>query len=206
MVGLRHLQDAQRSTGVEVSLSWEPFFLNNDMPEEGEDIMEHLAKKYGPEAAARFGGADNPLSRAGLACDPPIKFTNDRKIYPTVNCHALMEHLKGEKNDETSANKVMEIMFRRYFEEGQAINTPEVLQKVIDEADLPDKEAAIAAVGNKDLHQMVRLKDQEFKSKLRVSGVPFFIIKPNDGGRPTAFSGAQPADIIAEQLEAAADE
>ena len=31
-----------------------PFFLNRNTPEEGEDLYEHIAKKYGPEMAQRF--------------------------------------------------------------------------------------------------------------------------------------------------------
>lgn len=33
-------------------------------------------------------------------------------------------------------------------------------------------------------------KDEQMKG-MRVSGVPFFIIENQNGGRPTAFSGAQ---------------
>lgn len=38
---------------------------------------------------------------------------------------------------------------------------------------------------------------------LAVSGVPFFIIENQRGGRNSVFSGAQPPEVIAEQLEEA---
>ena len=38
-----------------------------------------------------------------------------------------------------------------------------------------------------------------------ISGVPFFIIEQNNGGKPLAFSGAQPIDVIAECLEEASE-
>jgi predicted DsbA family dithiol-disulfide isomerase len=39
---------------------------------------------------------------------------------------------------------------------------------------------------------------------MRVSGVPFFVI--GNGDRPVGFSGAQPADMIAEVLQQQAEE
>ena len=55
-IGLQSLQTAlQRLDGdLEVSLNFQPFELNPQMVAEGEDITEHLHKKYGstPEQAA----------------------------------------------------------------------------------------------------------------------------------------------------------
>jgi predicted DsbA family dithiol-disulfide isomerase len=198
--------EASDFTKIGVNLTWEPYFLNgNSMPEEGEDLQAHLVKKYGPEATARYGGDDNPLAKAGKACSPPIHFKKDRFIYPTVNAHAIMEHLNG-KGKREEANKVMEIMFRKYFEEGAKINSKEVLSEVVTEAEVGSLVDVDAILANEDLKQLVSMKDHEFKTKLRVSGVPFFIFHQNDGGRPQAFSGAQPTEIIAEVLEEAAGE
>ena len=167
--------------------------------------MEHLGKKYGDAAVARFGGDDNPLSKAGRACTPPINFKNDRFIYPTHKAHAVMEHLKANDAREES-NKLMRVLFRKYFEEGLNINSKEVIKAAIDEIELKEPEKALEAAEDKDLIDLVSTKDTEFKHKLRVSGVPFFIIHRNDGGRATGFSGAQPADLLGEQLEDAAQE
>lgn len=202
-MGLRHLERASTDTHIRISLTWEPFFLNTNIPPEGEDLLHHLLKKYGPIATERYGGDDNPLRRAGRACDPPIAFRNERSIYPTDKCHAVMEHLKGlDQNEE--ANHVMEIMFRRYFEEGCRINGNDILSEILVEANLSP--TIVETVdSNDDLTQLVCRKDREFKTKLRVSGVPFFIFHRNDGGRAQAFSGAQPVEMMAEQLEDAAN-
>ena len=66
-VGLRNLEKAGQLTGIKFKIIWEPFYLNgSSMPEEGEDIMEHISKKYGPAMAAKFSKPDNPLSLAGI--------------------------------------------------------------------------------------------------------------------------------------------
>ena len=114
-----------------------------------------------------------------------------------------MEHLKGLGMNE-EANNLMEIMFRRYFREGCKINDNKIISEILTEAKL-DPSIIATVESNNDLKEVVRMKDREFKTKLRVSGVPFFIFHRNDGGRSQAFSGAQPAEIIAEELEDAAE-
>jgi hypothetical protein len=54
-------------------------------------------------------------------------------------------------------------------------------------------------------------KDEYARNKLRVSAIPFFIIERNRnevGGdnRPVSFSGAQPSDLISDQLTNAASD
>jgi predicted DsbA family dithiol-disulfide isomerase len=168
---------------------------------EGEDIKEHIGKKYGAGMAAKLDSPDNSIAVAGRAVG--IQFTNKRNMYPTVQAHALMEHVK--RSDNAKANALMEVMYSEYFEKGININNVDVLTALAERVGI-DKVEAKAAIENQDLQALVRQKDQAYKTEMRVSGVPFFIIEPNNGGRPIAFSGAQPADIIAEQLEKANEE
>jgi predicted DsbA family dithiol-disulfide isomerase len=151
---------------------------------------------------ASLDSPDNSIAKAGRAVG--INFTNKRNMYPTVQAHALMEHVK-KNHDNDKANQLMEILYSEYFENGQNINNVDVLSELASRIGV-DKTEAKAATENNELHGLVREKDQTAKTRLRVSGVPFFIIEPNNGGRPIAFSGAQPVRIIAEQLETASDE
>ena len=75
-----------------------------------------------------------------------------------------------------------------------------MIKAALDEIKLNAPEKALQAADNKKVIDSVFAKDAEFKHKMRVSGVPFFIIHRNDGGR-AGFSGAQPVDILSEQLE-----
>ena len=171
------------------------------MAEEGEDLKEHLIGKYGPRAGAMVDDPNNHLNRAGKAVG--INFTSKRRIYPTIKAHALMEHVKSKDND--TANKLMEEMYKTYFEEAKNINDKNVLADVASRVGI-DKAEAEEAIDNPDLIETVKQLDSMAKGGYRVTGVPFFIIEPKTGGRPIAFSGAQPPDIIAEQLELAAEE
>jgi predicted DsbA family dithiol-disulfide isomerase len=200
-IGLRNLEKASAIAGVQVQLEWEPFMLNPNLKEEGEDLKEHLEKKYGARGVANFGDRNSHMYRAGR--DVGINFTSDRNVYPTVKAHSLVEYVKTKDNDK--ANQIMEELYKRYFEKGENINSPQVLTAIATQFGI-DTEEAQQAIADPELNSLVRQKDQAYKSRTGVSGVPYYIIERNSGGsRPIAFSGAQPADIIAEQLAEAAE-
>lgn len=161
--------------------------------------MEHLRKKYGESTAKSFGRDDSHLSKAGKAVG--ISFRNDRNIYPTTKCHILVEHLK-EKDSNERANELMEELFERYFCKAENINSDDLLAQVAAKYGIDNAKELIHDEG---LIQQIQYKDYQAKAQMRVTGVPFFIIEQGEGKTPTAFSGAQPPDIIAEILEEACD-
>ena len=70
-IGLRSLEQAlQRLDGkVDANLHFQPFELNPQMPPEGEDIAEHIRKKYGSNAGAnraQSGKHSRARCRAGI--------------------------------------------------------------------------------------------------------------------------------------------
>ena len=171
------------------------------MPEEGEPIIEHLSKKYGPSAAQRFHDPNSSLRVMGRKVG--IEFNNDRKAVNTKRAHSLVEYLKQEKGNDV-ANQFMEDLYKIYFEDGQDINDETVLVQAVSKYGLDGEQAR--RVMAPDYLKEIAEKDQHNKYKYGVSGVPFFMIHPNDGrSRPVAFSGAYPVEVIAEQLEEAAD-
>jgi len=179
--------------------------LNPQMQENGEDIWDHLSEKYGPDAKKRFGGANSYMNQAGR--EVGIYFKSERFVYPTVRPHALMEYLKSKNNEK--ANTLMEDMYREYFEEGSNINSVEVLTRIASKVIGNDSnlvQGAMSAMEDHSLHSLVYSKDHKAKYEMKVKGVPYFIIEKNNRKRSIEFSGAQPSDIIAEQLEIAAEE
>jgi len=47
VIGYHQLAKAAEDTGIRIDLHWHPFELNPDMGQEGENLREHLAAKYG---------------------------------------------------------------------------------------------------------------------------------------------------------------
>jgi predicted DsbA family dithiol-disulfide isomerase len=227
-VGLRHLEKAAKLLSsslsdpvIQVQYEWEPFLLNPNMADEGEDIMEHLTKKYGPSAAQRFASPDSPLMTMGRAVG--IQFTTKRNAYPTLKAHALMEHIKQQQEqeqqqqqqtstsggDNNKANIFMEEMYKSYFERGENINNVETLAEIAAKTIGMDKEQVYEACSNHDLLRQVRQKDLDYKTRRGggggISGVPFFFIHSNNGNKPdVGLSGAQPPEVLAHQIQKAA--
>mmetsp|Transcript_26620 Transcript_26620/g.49721 ORF Transcript_26620/g.49721 Transcript_26620/m.49721 type:complete len:189 (-) Transcript_26620:1785-2351(-) len=186
-----------------------PFLLNPNMSNEGEGMLEHLTKKYGPSAAERFHDPDSPLKVMGRKVG--IEFNNDRKVVDTKKAHALMEYIKEQCGND-KANQFMEDLFHAYLEEGKDINDETMLVETAvrntnDNGISADD--ARRAMGPDHVKQIL-IQDRQNKYKYGVSGVPFFMIHPNnnddDNSRPVAFSGAYPVEVIAEQLQEAAGE
>ena len=104
-----------------------------------------------------------------------------------------MEHVISEVPEKADA--LMEAMFHAYFEEAKDLSRPEELLSVarligLETASGSELEEIVQPTSKAYL-DVVMSKVHESQGQLRVRGVPFFIIEPRDGGRPTAFSGAQ---------------
>mmetsp|Transcript_18471 Transcript_18471/g.37185 ORF Transcript_18471/g.37185 Transcript_18471/m.37185 type:complete len:178 (-) Transcript_18471:234-767(-) len=169
--------------------------LSPNTPDEGEDLMEHLAAKYGRAAVEKFGKPGNPLDLAGKKVG--IEFDQKRRFVNTINGHRLMEFCN--RNFPEKSNDLMEKLFHAYFEEAKDISKISELLSIASLAGL-DTVAVEAVLQSNQLREEVLRYDHQAKTQLRVSGVPYFIIESNNGQRPTAFSGAQPPDVIAEVL------
>jgi len=176
-----------------------PYYLNNNasIPEEGEDLMQHLMKKYGPAAVQRFGQPGNPLDMAGSKVG--ITFNKDRKVLPTKKPHQIVEWTMATEGPK-KVDELMEVLFRRYFVEGEAVNQHEVLLDAVEEAGL-DRSKAEEVLQSSTYVDVVAAKDNTAKTRLRCNGVPFFVISGESAsGSAVSFSGAQPAEVIEEAI------
>jgi predicted DsbA family dithiol-disulfide isomerase len=174
-----------------------PFQLNSNTPDEGEDMMEHLLHKYGPEAIARYGKPGNPLDLAGAKVG--VTFNPTRRVVQTMKSHQLMHFC--DLNQPNKSAELMDILFRKYFEEALDISKVDVLVDAAVECGLDAEEARAVVISDKYRAEVIQ-NIRYAQNDLRVSGVPYVMIESaKKGKKPIAFSGAQGADIIQEQLE-----
>jgi predicted DsbA family dithiol-disulfide isomerase len=116
VIGLKALEIAldRLRDDVTVELHFQPFELNPQMPMEGEDVTEHIARKYGstPEQAAR----NRDMIRARGA---ELGFTFDMqkrgRIYNTFDAHRLLHWAEGEGKQRT----LKMALFTAYFTDGK---------------------------------------------------------------------------------------
>lgn len=191
-IGKRRLQRAlgQRAT-ISAKLTWRPFMLNPEMPLSGMDREAYMLHKFGTEARVRrLLGA---LEETGQSEEIDFQFDRIMHTPSTVNAHRLVryasEHGLGEQ--------VVERLFCAYFQDGVDIGDPDELSEIgrsigLDGGALDmylDSTMDIAWVGEQN----------NLAHRQGVNGVPCFLL---DGA--LALQGAQPSEILARLLDAAA--
>jgi predicted DsbA family dithiol-disulfide isomerase len=96
-IGLASLEQALARVGDSlgpVELRFEPFELNPQMPAEGEDVLEHLTRKYGmAEEQVRANQTGIQQRAAGVGFD--MRFEKRNRIWNTFDAHRLL-HWAGE--------------------------------------------------------------------------------------------------------------
>lgn len=91
VIGLRSLMKALDELGgdVEAEILFQPFELNPDMPPEGENTTDHVARKYG-STRAQSSGVRNVIREHGEAVGFTFNFTPESRIWNTFDAHRLL--------------------------------------------------------------------------------------------------------------------
>ena len=99
---------------VRAELHFQPFELNPQMPPEGEDIVEHLARKYGitPEQVARNSEA---IRQRGAAVGFTFGKGKRKRICNTFDAHRLL-HWAGLEGRQ---RELKHALLRAYFTDGE---------------------------------------------------------------------------------------
>ncbi|MBO0334899.1 DsbA family oxidoreductase [Sneathiella sp. CAU 1612] len=185
-IGKRKLEAALAARpDLEVEVTWHPFQLHPDMPEGGADRKEFTARKFG--SAERAKELYENIKIAGQAVDIPFNFSKIERTPNTLDSHRLIRwaHSAG------CQDALVEILFRRFFVDGEDIGDHTVLIAAAEEAGM-DKTLVTDLLEKGADRDLVSEEDMRAR-QMGVSGVPFFIL--ND---KYAVSGAQdPAAFLA---------
>lgn len=188
IVGYRQLLAASRATGIAIQTDWHPFELNPDMAPEGENIRDHIMRKYG-STEAQSQNARQQLTDLGATLDFTFNWTPDSRIYNTFEAHQLIHWAA----DAGKAQELKLALFDAYFTNGLDVSDTEVLITVAATLGL-DADTARAVLANARYADTVRDKEQFWTSR-GVSGVPTMIFEAKQ-----ATSGAQGIDIFSQVL------
>ena len=186
IVGLGGLDAALARLGDEVTaeIHFQPFELNPNMPPEGQNIVEHVAEKYGATPAQSSANRQAIHARAA-----EVGFTMnsgpDSRIYNTFDAHRLL-HWAGIVGGQSALKRAL---FDAYFTDGLSPADHTVLADVAEKAGL-DREAAAQVLSSGQYAQEVRAAERAWQ-EAGISAVPAVII--NDR---YLISGGQPADYF----------
>jgi len=138
IVGYLQLQSAlkQMPGEFEVTLRWHPFELNPQMPEEGQELREHLVEKYGP-AAGRGNGARQRLVELGKSLGFEFNYFDGMRIYNTFKAHQLLTWA-GEQGMQTELKLAL---FDSFFTRSENVGDSQQLAAVCKRVGLSDTDA-----------------------------------------------------------------
>lgn len=181
-IGLRSLEIAlDRVSGlVEAEVRIRPFELNPDMPAGGEDVREHVARKYGVSAdSARAGGAALRDQAGAVGLD--LAKGENRRIWNTFDAHRLLAWAADHGRQRALADG----LFRAHFERGASLADHDVLADIAAKAGL-DHAAARGVLGSADYSDAVRAEERRWLAE-GVRGVPYTVVNDRyviNGGQP----------------------
>jgi predicted DsbA family dithiol-disulfide isomerase len=190
VIGLKGLEEALDRVGDEVdaTIIFQPFELNPAMPAEGQNIVEHIAQKYGSTPAQ--SAANREMIRARAA---EVGFTmngsEQSRIYNTFDAHRLLHW--AEEHGRQAALK--QALFEAYFTKGEDPSDHAVLARIAEEVGL-DGDTARAILASGRYADEVRGAEKLWRSR-GISSVPAIVI--NDR---YLISGGQPADAFEQAL------
>ena len=187
-VGLNALEVALGNLGADVpySLHMQPFELNPDMPIEGVNASEYLAKKYGMNAAQLQANRTNIRDRGAAV---GFAFGERTHIWNTFDAHRLL-HWAGEVGHQ---RKLKHALLRAYHGEGRNPGDQMVLLALVAEVGL-DVDAAREVLVSGKYTDEVR-EAEAFWQRRGITAVPSVIIIDQH-----LIQGGQPPDVFESAL------
>jgi predicted DsbA family dithiol-disulfide isomerase len=190
IIGYKHLEAAINELELQdrIEIEWQPFELNPDMPQEGEELRAHVARKYGSSREDSDRARTN-ITQRGADYGFAFNYFEEMKIVNTFDAHVLLDyaHHVGKQMDLKMR------FFSAFFSEQKDVSKTEVLIAEAEKVGISTEESK-EALANQDIRS--RVKDLESQwQQMGVSGVPTVVFN-----RTSALTGAQPQETFKQVL------
>ncbi len=194
--GLNQALEKLEAEGISAEITFRPFELNPQMAPEGENVTEHIGRKYGstPEQSAR--NREMITARAAEA-GFRMNLHADSRIWNTFDAHRLI-HWAGEAGLEAQG-RMKAALLKTHFTDGQPLNEASTLVAAAVEAGL-DAGEALAVLAEGRFAQEVRREEQDWVSR-GINSVPAVVVE-----NKWLISGGQPAEVFEQALRQMASE
>lgn len=196
LIGYLRLQRALEKFGERLAaeIYWLPFELNPQMPAEGENLREHLVKKYGTTPQQSIE-ARQRLTDLGADLGFEFNYSDDMRMVNTFNAHQLLQWAQAYGCETELSLR----LFSDFFRERKNLNDTEILCRAASAVGLDGNEAR-EVLNNQTYAGAVRELEKLITDQ-GVSGVPLFVFN-----REYAISGAQEVETFEQQLQQVIDE
>ncbi len=190
VVGLGNLNKALSSLNdVKVDLTFRPFELNPNMPQEGQNLGEHLAEKYGVTPVQSKQNREMIQAR-GKAVDFDFNFQEDSRMWNSFDAHRLLHWAEIEGCQEA----LKRALFKAHFTDNRNVSDHQVLIDIAGDIGL-DQEVTKGILASDEFAEEVRQLEQLWQ-RSGITSVPTVIIN-----NQYAISGGQPPEVFLQALE-----
>jgi len=189
-VGLGGLEQALAELKGEVAaeIHFQPFELNPQMAPEGENVVEHIGKKYGstPEQSQKNR---TMIRERGAEVGFTFNYDDDSRIWNTFDAHRLLHWAETEGKQA----ELKKALLKAHFTDQRNPSDHEVLADIAAEIGL-DRARATAVLASDQFAAEVRQREA-FYQQAGITGVPAVIIEDR-----YLLTGARPAQAYVEAL------
>lgn len=183
-IGKRRLEKALAlRSEIAAEITWRPFQLNPDMPEEGMARADYIAAKFGDSGHSRR--IHQTITEAGASVGIDFALDRIKRSPNTRNAHRLIRFASARG----SADAVVERLFRGYFLEGRDVGDIATLATIAAEAGIGSDEARAFLESNEERAEIIA-EDRNAR-RLGINAVPCFIFAGQ-----YAVSGAQEPEFF----------
>ncbi|MDC0664273.1 DsbA family oxidoreductase [Marinobacter sp. SS21] len=189
VIGYHQLSEAARRSDIQINVTWQPFELNPHMAAEGENLREHLAKKYGT-TPLESRAARERLTTLGAELGFRFNYADDMRMVNTFRAHQLIHWAESQGKGET-ANLAL---FEAFFTERRDLNDVDVLCRVAESLGLDVLETR--EVLQKETYASAVREQQAYWQQQGISGVPAMLFN-----RRYLVTGAQGVERYMEILQ-----
>ncbi|MEQ9589255.1 MAG: DsbA family oxidoreductase [Parvibaculaceae bacterium] len=153
---------------VEIAISWRPYQLDATIPAEGVDRQKYYERKFGSERAKEAG---KMISELGEKEGINFAFDQIKRSPNTLDSHRLVRWA-GSAGLQMEA---VELLFKRYFEEGEDVGKAEVLIEVA--SDIGMDVALVKELLASDADRKQVEYEDHMAREMGVTGVPCFLFE-----------------------------
>lgn len=200
IIGYKALEQALKNLApdIQASITWQPFELNQLMPAEGQEIVEHLTQKYSISEQQTEQNRQTVVER-GLSVGYEFGIRGGGRIYNTFDAHRLLHwaHMLDEEKqiteDQDQQTALKLALFDLYFQQEGDPSDHQQLLSVVGAIGL-DVTSARDVLNTDKFSQEVRALQQHYQSA-GVTSVPAVIVNNKH-----LISGGQPTEVFEQAL------
>ncbi len=135
VIGYKNLQKAIKKlqNQIEFDVSWRPYELHPEIPEDGFDKELYIKQKFGNSSRSNF---TSNIKELGESLGFEFNFSKSKTIPNTFKAHRFIWYIK----DQELQTKLSEALFYAYFTEGKDIGSTKVLGQIGVDLGLDQKE------------------------------------------------------------------